>query len=38
MLEVVGKEDAVWWCGKFTTPGGKMGMFPASYVESYVPH
>ncbi|XP_003388698.1 PREDICTED: proline-serine-threonine phosphatase-interacting protein 1-like [Amphimedon queenslandica] len=38
VLEVVGKEDDIWWCGKFINSGGKLGMFPAAYVEPYVSH
>ena len=32
IVTVVAKEDDMWWCG---LRKGKMGMFPASYVEPY---
>ena len=32
IVDVVAKEDDVWWCGQLD---GKTGMFPAAYVEPY---
>lgn len=32
VLTIIAKEDDVWWCGQFK---GKVGMFPATYVEPY---
>ena len=30
-VTVLQREDDVWWCGQ--TADGRMGMFPATYVE-----
>ena len=33
IITVVGREDEIWWCGNLN---GRIGMFPSSYVESYM--
>ena len=32
IVAVIFKEDRIWWCGSC---GGKIGMFPSTYVTAY---